>query len=237
MIGQTVRNLRYGLASANFDPVARIYRWAEYLALGPLLRRTREALLPDLAGTRRALVLGDGDGRFTALLLCRMPGLHVTAVDTSVRMLALMSSRCGLQGDSHRLQVLHRSALEHHADSDTDLVVTHFFLDCLEQEDVNRLAKGLAAEVSADCCWLISEFGVPARGRGRSFARIYIRTLYLSFRLLTGLQPQHLPDYGSALRAAGWSALKRQERLGGLLRSELWRLERPCAEPHTPGTT
>ena len=133
--------------------------------------------------------------------------------------------------------MLHRSALDHHADSNTDLIVTHFFLDCLQQEDVDRLAKRLAAEVSANCCWLISEFGVPARGWARLVGRLYVRALYLSFRLLTGLQPQRLPDYRSALRAAGWSVLKQQERLGGLLCSELWRLERRCAEPQVPGTT
>ena len=40
----------------NFDRVARIYRWAEYLTLGPLLQRTRAYFLPQLADRRRALV-------------------------------------------------------------------------------------------------------------------------------------------------------------------------------------
>ena len=42
----------------NFDRVARGYRWAEYLALGPLLERTRTRHLDALPGAGQALVLG-----------------------------------------------------------------------------------------------------------------------------------------------------------------------------------
>ena len=59
----------------NFDRVARLYRWAEYLLLGPLLARTRKHFLPQLTSATHALVLGDGDGRFLAHLLHHAPKL------------------------------------------------------------------------------------------------------------------------------------------------------------------
>src|SRR6185437_1080687 len=54
-----------------FDRLARVYRWMEWLSFGPYLSRCRRAFLPQLRDARRALVLGDGDGRFTAALLRR----------------------------------------------------------------------------------------------------------------------------------------------------------------------
>ena len=98
---------------ANFDRVARLYRWAEYLALGPLLERTREHFLPQLAGRRQALVLGDGDGRFLARLLRQQPGLHALAVDTSAVMLRLLRQRCldSAPAAVSRLRTLRASAL------------------------------------------------------------------------------------------------------------------------------
>ena len=42
--------------SPNFDRVARPYRWAEYLALGPLLQQTRTAHLDRLTYCRQALL-------------------------------------------------------------------------------------------------------------------------------------------------------------------------------------
>jgi SAM-dependent methyltransferase len=94
----------------NFNRIARIYRWAEYLTLGPLLIRTRNHFLPQLTHCRRALILGDGDGRFTANLLERQPKLHAFAVDTSATMLSLLRQRC--RHSISRLQTLQASALD-----------------------------------------------------------------------------------------------------------------------------
>jgi hypothetical protein len=55
----------------NFDRIARPYRWLEYLTLGRSLERAREVFLPLLKDRRQALILGDGDGRFTARLLAQ----------------------------------------------------------------------------------------------------------------------------------------------------------------------
>ena len=225
------------MSTAQFDRVARLYRWAEYLALGPLLRHTRERLMPECLGCRQALLLGDGDGRFIAALLRRAPDLHAVAVDTSAKMLELLRERCLRQGDGRRVQTLHGSALEYTAEPNTDLVVTHFFMDCLTQDEVNRLAGQLAAQVCETCRWVISEFGVPERGVGRIAAQTYIRALYLAFRLLTGLQPQKLPDYRSALHAAGFIQMKRIEQMHGFLLSELWQLERRSSGSKRVGTT
>ena len=74
-------------STSNFNRLARIYRWLEYLTFGPFLWRCRIHLLPQLVPCRRALVLGDGDGRFTARLLRENPNLEVTAVDGSPRMI------------------------------------------------------------------------------------------------------------------------------------------------------
>ena len=79
----------------NFDRVARVYRWAEYLSLGPLLQRTRTHFLPQLATSKRAFVLGDGDGRFLCKLLAQNKDLYATTVDSSAQMLALLRARCG----------------------------------------------------------------------------------------------------------------------------------------------
>lgn len=93
----------------NFDRVARLYRWAEYLTLGPLLQRTRTHFLPQLPQRHNALILGDGDGRFLAQLLARQPTLRALAVDTSASMLHLLRHRC--QPHASRLQTLQASAL------------------------------------------------------------------------------------------------------------------------------
>ena len=67
----------------SFDLLAPAYQSLEQLAFGGLLHWCRTAHLARLAACRRALVLGDGDGRFLADLLRANPTLEVDSVDIS----------------------------------------------------------------------------------------------------------------------------------------------------------
>ena len=53
-------------------------------------------------GAEQALVLGDGDGRFTARMMTRCGQMEVTAVDGSGKMLLLLRGRCtGMEARLH----------------------------------------------------------------------------------------------------------------------------------------
>ncbi len=218
------------VSKPNFDRVARIYRWAEYLTLGPLLQQTRLAHLDKLQNSHEALLFGDGDGRFLARLLIRNPALRATAVDTSAAMLRLLSGRC-IDTGANRLRAVQAPAQQAPIPPGTDLVVTHFFLDCLSQPEVDALAARIAASVQPGALWLVSDFAIPSSPLLRGPARLYIRTLYLAFRLLTGLRVTALPDPQAALAHAGFRCLARHEKLRGLLYSELWAYE-PAENPN-----
>ena len=232
------------MTQPNFDHIARIYRWAEYLSLGPLLQRTRTHFLPQLPTLHRALIHGDGDGRFLAQLLSTQPQLQALAVDTSATMLHLLRTRCRSHAD--QLQTLQTSALDLTSATDgypkpsglgfiscenekgvltPDLITTHFFLDCLTQPEVDTLTRNLASTLQPGALWLLSDFGQPHPRLLRPFAALYIRALYLAFRILTGLRVTHLPDPQSALRDAGFHLTARHELLSGLIYTEIWQYQ------------
>ena len=207
----------------NFNRIARPYRWLEYLTLGTALENCRTHYLPRLLDRRRALVLGDGDGRFLAQLLASNPGLHADAIDTSTTMLQLLRQRCeaATPNAATRLRTHHANALTIPLEDSYDLVVTHFFLDCLTQPDLDTLITHINPTLTPGALWLISDFRVP-NGLMRLPARVLVRTLYLAFRLLTGLLTTHLPDYATPLTQAGLTRIAHQHRLAGLLTTELW---------------
>lgn len=209
---------------ANFDCIARAYHWLEYLTLGHALERCRTYFLPQVEDRTHALVLGDGDGRFLARLYAANPDLRAVAVDTSAAMLALLRRRCEQASFAARanLRTCNHSALEHAPSRDTNLIVAHFFFDCLTQPELDSLLQRLAAYTDPDTLWLISDFRIPA-GAFRIPAHLYVRTLYSLFRLLTGLQVTRLPDYETPLRAAGLVCIAQHLSLAGLLTTELWR--------------
>ena len=214
-------------AQPNFDRIAPIYRWAEYLSLGPLLQHTRTRLLDQLGNPRHALVLGDGDGRFLEQLLLLYPQCTAVAADISAAMLDKLRRRClhSVPNAATRLTTLQRSALEIDPLPSTDLVVTHFLLDCFSQPDVDALITRIASQLAPGTLWLVSDFTLPANKILRPFARLYIASLYAAFRLLTGLRIRQLPDPQSALRRNGMRHITRLTLLGGMLYTELWQRE------------
>ncbi len=210
---------------ANFDPIARPYRWLEYLTFGPFLERCRFHFLSRLSTHRRALILGDGDGRFTARLLATNPQITIDAVDSSATMLDLLTERVTQLGPAarQRLRILHSDALAFAPEGGPyDLVVTHFFLDCLSEDDLNLLLAKIHPQLAAGATWLVSEFAIPQAQPARNIARVVIAILYRTFHILTGLKTQRMPDYASVLRRNGFALNDRKSFLSGLLTTELW---------------
>ena len=208
----------------NFDGLARLYRWMELLTFGPLLARCRTAFLQDCATCKRALVLGDGDGRFTAQLLRANPVIEIDAVDASPAMLDALMRHAA----PHRERVCVFCAdirAWRPANPPYDLVVTHFFLDCLLTEEVSSMAAALHEAVSGNALWIVSDFAVSKGWFGRLVGEPLVWFLYWAFGVLTGLSASELPDHAAALRQAGWFLSRRQARLGGLLISEIWQRE------------
>ncbi|WP_052201124.1 class I SAM-dependent methyltransferase [Terriglobus sp. TAA 43] len=211
---------------SGFDRLAKPYRWMEYLSFGTALEHCRFHFLPQLRNTQHALLLGDGDGRFTAALLQEAKAADAFAIDASEAMLHTLRKRCDAVGAELRLQTLrtplNRGLPEAVADKRFDLIATHFFLDCLNDAEVESIAHDAATCTTPDARWVISEFRVPNHGVMRLPSRLIVRMLYVAFRVLTGLRAQQLPAYGVILQRNGWHMQQQQTRLGGLLVSELW---------------
>ena len=77
----------------SFDRLARHYRWMECVLAGSKLQRCRTAFIDNVSAARRALLLGEGNGRFLVELFRARPDIHVTCVDASAAMLARARAR------------------------------------------------------------------------------------------------------------------------------------------------
>ena len=189
--------------------------------MGTLLESVRECCLEAgwVSGRSNVLMFGDGDGRFAARLLAAEPDVQVTAVDSSIGMLRLLAQRCSRSRD--RLLVRRADAREYVPERCPDLVVTHFFLDCLTDDEVKALARRLRPLLAENAVWIVSEFCVPA-GWLRWPAWAAIRSLYFAFRLLTGLRVNRLPNHAGALRDCGFEQIAKRSFIRGVLTTEMW---------------
>lgn len=202
----------------------------ELFTFGPLLQRCRCEFLPQLTDRKRGLILGDGDGRFTRRLLQSNLQILVDVVDISGAMLQALIRRVG--GDQRRvtvhqtdvktLKMLQNTPENESKAGGFDVIVSHFFLDCLTTNEVENLAKSIRPALGPDAVWVISEFAIPPNRFGRFLAKPLISLMYWAFDWLTGLTIRRLPDYHAALIAAGFRLRETRPRLHGLLVSEVW---------------
>ena len=211
----------------NFDRLARAYRWMERLTFGASLGRCRCTYLDQLQSARNALVLGDGDGRFLARLLQQNPAVSVDAVDASHAMLQALVENAGPHSVRVRTHFEDARRWNPRA-AQYDLVVTHFFLDCLTTEEIAELAANLHARLEPAARWVVSDFAIPDGWFGRLIAQPLVAGLYLCFHLLTGLHVGHLPDHRKALASANFVLEHEARSLCGLLVSEMW-IPKPAA--------
>jgi ubiquinone/menaquinone biosynthesis C-methylase UbiE len=195
----------------------------EYLTFGRALQRRRCALLSNISTARAVLILGDGDGRFTAELLRQNTTALVDSVDCSKSMVRIAAARIARSpnGRSRVRQVL-ADVQAMPLIGSYDLVVSHFFLDCFTTEELDQLIPRISAHVNPGGRWLISEFQIPSTGLRRYLATVVVKALYMSFAVVTGLRTKRLPNYREILIENGYVRTALKPGASGMLVSEIW---------------
>jgi ubiquinone/menaquinone biosynthesis C-methylase UbiE len=209
----------------SFDAIAPWYRALETIAFGGALQRARVACLGEIDTPRRALIVGEGNGRFLRELVRRHPGIEVDCVDASERMLGLARRRIEreLPGSLNRIRFLQRDLTSWAPPEDSyDLVVTHFFLDCFSEEQIADVVGRLARAATTEAIWLLADFCVPPDGFRRLHARACLAAMYRFFRFTARIEARALVDPSPFLAAAGFDLVRQHLSRSGMLKSELW---------------
>ena len=204
-----------------FDLLARPYRWLEYLVFQNSLEQCRFALLPALAGCRRVLTIGEGDGRFVAELVRRYPGMNVDCLEGSPAMIERARARIPQQA----------AVTFHHADAigwnyptgEYDAVVTCFFLDCFQETRLTDWVSHVRSALRPGGCWAVAEFCEGESGGRRWRSRFWLGIMYTFFRSLANLEARRLPNWKRLLNGTGSRVQDEGTMRGGLLEWSIWR--------------
>ena len=209
----------------SFDAIAPWYGTLETIAFGNALQRARLACLDAIGSPCRALIVGEGNGRFLAALLQRHPLIRIDCVDSSEQMLELARQSVLRTAPD---QISRVAFLQHDVTSWAprdryDLIVTHFLLDCFSTQQVGRIVAQLARATALNASWLLADFRIPETGFPRNHALAWLAVMYRFFRAVARIEARDLVDPSPFLRAEGF-VLERQLlfRLG-MLKSEVWR--------------
>jgi len=209
----------------SFDTLAPYYRGMELVAAGGMLQRCRTSFLGDVKNCRRALLLGEGPGRFLVELLRNHRRIEITCVERSPAMIEQAMRQIKRNGlDAARVDFQQCDALRWEAPRDEyDLVATHFFLDCFRREELERLVAEIGRATTPEAQWLLTDFRVPADGWQRWRARMALALMYSFFRMVTGLSATRLARTDDLMEAVDFRLEKQRVENFGLVHAELWR--------------
>lgn len=200
----------------NFDRIAPFYAVLEGLTVGRLQQRARVHFLPTVTSARRALLAGEGDGRFLAAALAACPTTRFTVIEASARMLERARHAAG---GSKRVEFVHARLPEWEPPAAAyDLVVTNFFFDCFPQTELAPVVAALAHAAAPRADWLVADFR-PARSLRQ---RVLLGLAYAFFRRAAGVSARVVPEHVGLMKAHGFRLLRELPLSAGLLAAEHW---------------
>jgi ubiquinone/menaquinone biosynthesis C-methylase UbiE len=207
-----------------FDLIAPHYRWLETLMFGNALQKARICWINSIPRPKRALLLGEGNGRFLCELLRAHPQIDVDCVDASRRMLELTRARLEqwCPESRHSVRLLHYDVLDWSCSDSYDLVVTHFFLDCFERNELESIIAKIAAKAQEKATWLIADFTIPMGIFARAHATLWLRTMYAFFRITAQLKAKRLIDSSRYLESAGFARTSTKAFRWGLFKTDIY---------------
>lgn len=203
----------------NFDRVAPFYAKLERLTVGGLQQRARVHLLSEASTARRALLVGEGDGRFLSAALTACPQAHFTVLDASARMLDL--ARRAAAANNDRVEFIHATLPDWQpAAADAyDLLVTNFFFDCFTPAELAPVVAALSRAAASECTWLVAEFAPARNWRTRTLLAL----AYAFFRQTAGVRARAVPEHSGLMKTHGFRLLREESMSRGLITTQLWR--------------
>jgi ubiquinone/menaquinone biosynthesis C-methylase UbiE len=213
---------------ANYGRLAKSYKFWEYLVFGRQLRRCREAWWKALLNTQEALILGDGDGRFSTFLLENHPTVKITSLDVSLPMLNQAEKRREKRNiqENRVTTILSDVNSWDYGNKKFDAVVTHFFMDSFETLEMKTIATTIKNVLKPGRQLHVSDFHIPKDPKfGRWRARLTLGFLYPIFRVITNLRTRSLVDYKSILISQGFGLIKETYFSQNVLVAQIYQYE------------
>ena len=215
-----------------WDRWAPVYLPLERFLLGRTLERTRTQVAALAAGERGSgsasapwLVVGDGDGRGIARLLGALPGSPLISVDVSGAMLQRARRRITREERDRTRWVQARLPQGLPEFGPVAGIVTTFFLDCFNQEELARVWRRLATGLEPGGLWIVADFTHPLSLEGWRRLRqgTLLALLYQAFRWTTPIQARRLPCLDQPFTGASWRRTGAWRSPGGLTTISVWR--------------
>lgn len=204
----------------NYDPIANYYDRIHHLFYGQSEVHAQVELLDYVRPGSRLLIVGGGTGWILEKIAAIFPsGLEITYIESSARMMELSKKRkCG----GNRVEFVTSAVEEWKPGLPFDAILTGFFFDNFKEAHAVGIVRELTPHLKQGGYWLETDFYYP-RGRGKLWQAILLYTMYISARLICGVEAKRLPDMDWIFNGEGYSVLYTTFHYQRFIRSVVYR--------------
>jgi tRNA (cmo5U34)-methyltransferase len=183
-----------------FDKLAPWYDWLARLVIGKGIHQSQIHFLSHLATRSKLLILGGGTGWILPSIFEVNPTLKIDYIDISPNMIAMAKERG--KNSNVRFIIGTESNIP---DVEYDSVITNFYFDLFETEELRQVIARIKKSVQPGACWIATDFI-----REQAWHHSALRFMYYFFRLTTGLKTQKLPLWEQELCNVGTIQFERK---------------------------
>jgi ubiquinone/menaquinone biosynthesis C-methylase UbiE len=179
----------------NTDNIAGIYDILGKLIFGDQLEKAYSFYLGRIIPHDKILIIGGGTGKILQKLDELEIPLEIDYIEISQAMLERSRKRV-LQ--NIKVRFVRADVTEWQPESDYNILITPFVLDCFSDHDLNSLMSKLSTKLHKDGIWIFTDFVRTQFFWQKSLVKI----MYWFFRVTTGLTISSLPDFKKAFENA-----------------------------------
>lgn len=174
----------------DFSPIAPVYDLIGSLFFGGKLHSSQLENLSKLPKRfKHILIVGGGTGKFLKDLIAVKEFEQLTYVDISPKMIDLAKSKVSEKENIHFINGDEATI----PNQSYDLIITHYFLDCFDQEKFEELAHRLLNKLTVGGYWSMVDFYINPKSS--HFKKYFVCFLYKFFKLSCHLNTKELPDF------------------------------------------
>lgn len=210
-------------AKVNFSNITPIYDLLGTLAFAGRLHKSQQYMLELYPkSVENILIIGGGTGKFLTEIVSSIKFNELIYIDISPGMIKSARKKI-VKNSPDQLSNIEFicGGINNLPKKDYDLVITHYFLDCLTPESYLKIVEELKNSLKPTGLWSMVDFYNTNQD---PLKKRFISLLYRFFHITCNLPSIQLTDFDSWFNK-NMNRLNRKEFIGGLLKSTLYKKE------------
>lgn len=203
----------------NFDLIAPGYDLLARMVFGRSIVNAQIYPLKEVPRGAEVLIVGGGTGR----ILSALDDLNIPIKITYVEPSSAMLRRANKKGPFKNLSVTFMCA-SHDALGESesfDIIITGFFLDLFNQEQLPGVMQALKSHLHSNGLWFCTDFHVPQK----LWQKVLVRIMYGFFRLVADIPGDRLLDFGRYFDLMGMRIKHEKSFYYGMIQSTVYKIK------------